>query len=364
VKPSAEDILLKIALIGSLPPPIGGTSVSFENLVTFMKRHDGVETLVVDTSGVRAAGIKAPLRYLALLFALLKSVSRADVVSLHVCTSALPSFGLLVLGICRMFRKPVIIRKFGGTDYLDKGGLVRKLSHFVVQRSNLYLAQTKQLVRRAKENGVSHVKWFPTSRYMPVESRNSAEDRNRCRKFVYLGQIRTVKGIIEIIRAGERFYDAEDVAIDVYGTLDFDVAPEFFRDLKKVRYCGILKPDQVMQTLKRYDVLLLPSFHPGEGYPGVVLEAYGAGLPVICTRWRALPEIVDETTGILIEPKNAESLYLAMKRLIEDNAFYVRLKEGVADRRSFFSAEYWGQYFVELCRTTAKDSKKLPGKFL
>lgn len=346
---------LKIALIGSLPPPIGGTSVSFEHLVAYLDGNEDVQALVVDTSGVRGTGVKAFLSLLGLWVHLMKIAFRADVVTLHVCTSALPSFGLLVLGICRLFRKPFIVRKFGGTDYLGRGPLSRRLSHFVVQQADLYLAQTRQLVRIAQDSGISHVKWYPTSRPMPSSSNSQGKHQKSCRRFVYLGQVRTVKGVSEIIQAGERFSEDKHIAIDVYGTLDFDVVKESFSGLKKVRYCGMVEPARVIQVLCVYDALLLPSYHSGEGYPGVILEAYSAGLPVICSRWQALPEIVDETTGILVEPKNSESLYIAMKRMIEDDEYYFQLRNGVVEKRNLFSTEYWGKYFVNLCKSIVTD---------
>lgn len=352
---SSEDKVIKIALIGSRPPPIGGTSVSFEHLVSFLACRKDVAAEVVDTSGVRGVGIKLLWRIPCLLFSLVKAVARADVVSLHICTSALPSFGLLVLCLSRLFRKPLVLRKFGGTDYLAGGYRARRLSHFIVRHADLYLAQTRQLVMTARNNGVSHVKWYPTSRPMPDGSVAAGRKGSlSCRRFVYLGQVRRAKGVFEIIEAGERFAQEEGVAVDIYGPLDFDVAIESFPGLGTVRYRGVVSPQDVGRMLESYDALLLPSYHPGEGYPGVVLEAYAVGLPVICTRWRALPEIVDERTGILVEPNDAESLYLAMKRLTEDDELYARLRKGVAEKRSYFSSEYWGRYFIHLCHCAVK----------
>lgn len=347
---------LKIALIGSLPPPIGGTSVSFKHLVTYLEGNEEVQVLVEDTSGIRGAGLKAFLGLPTLLGRIVKAAYGADVVTLHICTSSLPSFGLLVLCICRIFRKPFIVRKFGGTDYLKRGYFARKLSHFVTMRADIYLAQTKQLVRAAQDAGIAHVKWYPTSRPMPSKHDWREQSTKPCRRFVYLGQVRSVKGINEIIQAGERFAGNKEIEVDVYGTLDFDIGEDTFSGLKKVRYLGVLKPDNVALALCNYDALLLPSYHPGEGYPGVVLEAYGAGLPVICSSWQALPEIVDQTTGILVEPKNAEELYRAMKQMIEDEEGYARLKNGVVKKREYFSTEYWGGAFIDLCKS-ALDAK-------
>ena len=54
--------------------------------------------------------------------------------------------------------------------------------------------------------------------------------------------------------------------------------------------------------------------------------------------------------AILIEPKNVEALYLAMKELTEDSQLYLRLCKGARDRAAQFSAEHWAKEFVAYCR--------------
>jgi poly-gamma-glutamate synthesis protein (capsule biosynthesis protein) len=118
-------------------------------------------------------------------------------------------------------------------------------------------------------------------------------------------------------------------------------------------YRGVVPPKEVTSVLSGYDALLLPTYHDGEGYPGVVLEAFGVGIPVICTRWRALPEIVDETCGLLVEPRDSESLLEAMTKLVSDPELHARLCKGAAARAERFSSAHWSERFIEYCREAA-----------
>jgi len=52
------------------------------------------------------------------------------------------------------------------------------------------------------------------------------------------------------------------------------------------------------------------------------IEGYAAGVPVICTRWRAPPELTDESSGILIEPQDADGLRHAMKWLAHEGELF------------------------------------------
>jgi glycosyltransferase involved in cell wall biosynthesis len=173
-----------------------------------------------------------------------------------------------------------------------------------------------------------------------------------CRRFVFASHVKDTKGVREIIQAGEQFGD--DIEVDLYGELREGFREDAFSTCRRVRYRGVIPPDKVMTTLASYDALLLPTYYDGEGYPGIVLEAFAAGLPVICTRWQSLPDIVDESCGLLIEPKNADALYAAMKKLAEDKPHFDKLREGALARGRVFSTEVWADRFVDFCRSVVK----------
>ena len=81
-----------------------------------------------------------------------------------------------------------------------------------------------------------------------------------------------------------------------------------------------MNPSDVIDVLKTYDVLLLPSWFKGEGYPGIIIEALSLGMPVISTDWISIPEIIEDGfNGKLIEIKNSEQLRQAMLDFNEDN---------------------------------------------
>ena len=181
---------------------------------------------------------------------------------------------------------------------------------------------------------------------------STISENSCCRRFVFMGHVSDVKGVREILALDGNLPDS--VTVDVFGPCTGAISERDFDGCNKVWYRGIVEPAQVIFTLAQYDALLLPTYHIGEGYPGVIVEAYAAGLPVVCTRWRALPEIVDCTSGILVEPRNSDALFDAMKRLIEDDDLYARLREGARKRRREFSSEVWNNKFVEYCRDLAR----------
>ena len=62
------------------------------------------------------------------------------------------------------------------------------------------------------------------------------------------------------------------------------------------------------------DALVFPSYR--EGFPNVVIEAGAMGLPSIVTDINGSREIIIEgRNGVIIPPRDTESLYNAMKRM-------------------------------------------------
>ena len=81
--------------------------------------------------------------------------------------------------------------------------------------------------------------------------------------------------------------------------------------------------------LAQHDALVLPTYHAGEGLPGSIIEAFQHGLPVIATRWRAIPELViPAVNGLLVEPRDVTALAQAMQRLATEPALFVELRDG------------------------------------
>ena len=345
----ANDGTLRVLMAGPLPPPLGGTTVSFRSLVDVLEARGDVSVRVVNTGGVRGRGVASVAALFRLAGRTARELRGVDVVTLFASTTGLHVLAPLFSQLARRGAVPLMIRKFGGTDFFDYTPPRRASILWGLRGASLYLAQTKALVERAKGAGFAHVEWYPNTRPMPeLPDEDEIGDRT-CRRFVFLGQVHGGKGVRELAEAGERL--PEGVTVDIYGPLGFDVQESELNGRDRVTYRGPVDSDDVHDVLLKYDALVLPSYHHGEGYPGVILEAYAAGLPVVSTRWRAIPELVDDgATGLLVEPRDAGSLRDAMLSLVEDTGLYARLREGVRARRREFSDEIWSERFVEYCR--------------
>lgn len=340
---------IKILAIGTLTQQVSGTSVNLSSLVANLTARADVDFTFVNTE-LQRAGVLGKLERVARTFwSVFREARRADVVTFHMNE---PQKGLPVWLLTRIWRKPFVVRWFGGVDYRNHGSWHRRAAaRFMLKHADVNLIQTKRLVRESLKDGSACSLWFSNSRVMPDLPDEPEAHPGVCRRFMFAGHVKPTKGIHQLIEAGERF--GEDVTVDVYGQFFPGCSEADFDGLQRVRYGGAIPPGDMVTVMRAHDALVLPTFFPGEGYPGVVIEAYFAGIPVICSDWMSIPEIVDDTRGILIPPRDGDALYASMKQLVDDPVLYQRLREGSRRAREIFSASRWADYFVTVCRHAA-----------
>ena len=99
------------------------------------------------------------------------------------------------------------------------------------------------------------------------------------------------------------------------GTLQLQISRIGLRD--KIFLLGFVP--EAARYLKAFDIFVLPSVTEALGY--VLIEAGHACLPVVATKVGGIPLIVkDGESGILVPPKNPETLAGALKKLLDDEA--------------------------------------------
>jgi glycosyltransferase involved in cell wall biosynthesis len=130
------------------------------------------------------------------------------------------------------------------------------------------------------------------------------------RSLIYVGNLTAPKRAETIIRAmqkvTEMYADCRLVLIGE-GTLrpSLEALADELGLRKHVHFCGALPHEEVLQMLKCADVFVHCSDYEGLGM--AVMEAMGAGLPVVASRVGGVPDLVLEgKTGFMIPPDDVE----------------------------------------------------------
>lgn len=136
---------------------------------------------------------------------------------------------------------------------------------------------------------------------------------------VYVGRFIEAKGLRELILAfkglaAER--PKASLALIGDGVMK-PVLQELIEQNKlqgRVHLPGGQPPDKVAEWVCASDVLTLPSW--SEGYPNVVVEGVACGRPVVATDVGGTREILNDSNGILIPPKDPQRLQQALAQAL------------------------------------------------
>lgn len=330
---------------------VGGAKISFERLVTDLRQRNNVTLTIVSTSrglknrtGFTAIWLNL-MTFVRTLSSLWRHAASAHVVVWNVSPRGAVLSGSFIWLLCRLRQRPLLVRVFGSSlrdELAAAPAIVRFIANRTFLGSDLLLLQTKQLV--AEFGPRFRTAWFPTTRHMPPRRR---EYRASCRRLLFLGHLRREKGLPELLAAAKRFPPM--VTLSIVGPATPEIDPSTIDATQNAAYGGSALPEEVPRILEAHDALLLPSRL--EGYPGVVMEAFQMGLPVIASALPAVRELVtDGEDGLLVDVGSVEGLVEAVARVTGDDLLFQHLRAGALTTGERFRSDLAAVRLEALCR--------------
>jgi glycosyltransferase involved in cell wall biosynthesis len=169
--------------------------------------------------------------------------------------------------------------------------------------------------------------WTATRELLEVGAKRAARE-DASVGLLFLGWLERDKGIFELIEACRQLANNRRFTLDIAGEGNASgearavVARHGLNEV--VRFRGWLQGEQLRRALSDADVLVLPSW--AEGLPNAMIEAMAARLAVVVSCVGAIPELItDRHSGLLVEPRNANSLARALGEIIIDGELRERL---------------------------------------
>jgi glycosyltransferase involved in cell wall biosynthesis len=163
----------------------------------------------------------------------------------------------------------------------------------------------------------------------------------------FVGTLAPHKGPDLLVRAFRALPRDLDVTLRVHGGGGgYEDYAEGLRRLaaadERIGLAGAFAKEDLGRVLGGMDVLVVPS-RWYENAPGVIFEAFAAGLPVVATDLGGMSEFVRHgENGLLFPLDDAEELARLLRRLAEEPGLLQKLREGVPPVKSV------GEYVEEL----------------
>ena len=141
-----------------------------------------------------------------------------------------------------------------------------------------------------------------------------------CQAVVYIGRMDLRKGLRELVEAVALIH-VQRPLLHVYLVGDGPDRPIIQTAIDRAnasRYIHVLPScgfDDVAVWMAAADVVTLPSYM--EGCPNAVLEALACGRPVVATSVGGIPEIMNDSCGRLVPPRDANALAHGLSSVLD-----------------------------------------------
>lgn len=263
--------------------------------------------------------------------------------------SMTPKAGLLCMVAAWLTRVPVRVHTFTGLVFPTAKGFQRKLLMLTdritcrcatyvipegegVKKDLLDYGITQKPLRVLGFGNIQGVDMHYYNRRSEVMEKVAALRDDNCMTFLFVGRIVRDKGINELCEAFDRLSkECPQTRLLLVGWREDGLDPisdktqALIDSNPSIVYVGEVWGEDLLAYYAAADCFVLPSYR--EGFPNTVLEAGAMGLPSIVTDINGSREIIVENeNGMIVPPRDADALFVAMRRMIND------------DRRRFYMA--------------------------
>ena len=259
----------------------------------------------------------------------LKLCKKPDLIHVHILTR----LGVIAWIQKILHKTPYIItehwsRYLPGNDF---GGFLRKLfTKIVVRNAETVTTVTENLAIAMRHHGLKNDKYVVLPNVVNLDmfhiNKKNTDATSHVPTIIHIScfedKSKNISGLLESLKI------IDDKGIDfkcklIGEGMDLNLMKEKAKELQlinKVSFTGLLQGQALADELSSGDFLVLSSNY--ENMPVVILEALASGLPVVSTNVGGIKEMIDDTKGILVEPRNKEALAEAMIKMIETHKNY------------------------------------------
>lgn len=356
--------MIKVLVIGQTPPPYGGQAMSiklmldgvYKNIKFFHVRM----AFSRDMDEIGKFRFSKVLHLMKIIFLIIYYRFRLDIPILYFVPAGperIPMYrDFAILIFTRwLFKKIVFQFRAAGISEIYKRLLFfeRLLYRLAYFKADLAISLSEYnppdgIFLQAKKNVVvsnGAEDHYAKTIELPISQKNELT-------LLYVGVLRESKGIKTILEACKILMDAGlKFRIRFMGKLESQMfkenVEEFIRKNNMpdyVEFMGVQTGDMKWTAYRNADIFLFPSYFESEAMPRVVLEAMMFQLPVVATKWRGIPSLVEDgKSGYLIPVRDSRSLADKVAILLNDDGLRQEMgKRGRAIYLERFTAEkFW-----------------------
>jgi L-malate glycosyltransferase len=352
---------LKIGIVAPSLRYVGGQSVQADLLMRFWQNDGAVESkfIAVDSPlhfgfgwAEKIRGVRTAFREPSYFLDLWRRLKDVDIA--HVFSASYWSFLLAPAPawfIAKLRSKKVLINYHSGEarDHLRRF----RSAKFVLARADQIVVPSPYLVDVFREFGL-HASVVPNVidlSLFPYRERNPLRPHLVCTRG--FSEYYSVDVVVKAFAEVQKEYPNAILDLAGNGPLETDVR-KLAADLKlsNVNFTGVASRTEIGRCYDRADIFINASWL--DNMPLSVIEAFGAGTPVVTTSPEAMPYLVDhERTGLLSPVGDERALASNVVRLLREPAVAAALARNAHEETLKYSWKVVREQWLQIYRALA-----------
>jgi len=321
--------MIKVLVVGQTPPPYGGQAIMIKKLLegkfyriqlfhvrlNFSKEIDDIGKFrsVKLLHLFNVIGKIIYMRFKHKIHILYYPPAGPDKIPMYRDLAILIStrwlfkhtiFHLHAGGISKLYPKlSIILKYFFRRAYFKADGVIR-LSELNPPDSQKLKAKREFII----PNGIEDYY---------ITQNTSRRRQNSAYEILFVGILRESKGILILLQAANIFRKRDlNFRLKIIGKF---VSAQFRKTVfekialyeleKYVTFPGVLIGSEKREAFANADIFCFPSFFESETFGLVILEAMQFALPVVATKWRGIPSMIEDgKSGFLVPINDSQQL--------------------------------------------------------
>ncbi len=367
--------MLKVLVVGSVPPPYDGQSIAFESAVIALESAHTVSK--VSTSFRSKNFMKSILLALRYFSNIWKSrlFFKPDVIYFVCSRTTVGSIRDLFLLFSYRASGVTIVNHIHGSNFkcfLNSLSPVYKFFFLAgYSRVDKHIVLTERMKDQVRDIDKSGEKISVISNYYGDIAGLSDIDINKSEynpgpiRLVYLSSICESKGIFDVIKASKKLASLKiKHTLKIAGMgIDDSVSNAAYsmNRLQKnvanneaISYLGLVTGLEKYELLSRSHIFILPSYYSSEAIPLSIIEAMRMGCVIITTNFRYLPDLVkNNINGYLVRVKNSTDIVNIVMDIFNDkDQFEIISKYNISYAKKYYSED---RYRLNIIKQVSND---------
>lgn len=331
--------MMRVALIGPLPPPSGGMANQTLQLRELLASEGVVVELVQVNAPYRPPwvanlrGVRALFRLIPYIRSLWRALGRSDVAHLMANSGwSWHLFAVPAIWLGHLRGTPVVVNYRGGYAGKFLATSARSV-RFTMRRAARLIVPSGYLRQEFARHGIAAdivPNIIDVSRFKPEEVRHDDSPallvaRNLERIYDISTALRTFSLVMERLPAATL-----TIAGSGPDELELRAMAHSLGIGEKTRFVGRVESAAMPELYRSATIVLNPSRI--DNMPNSLLEACASGIPIVSTNVGGIPYMVEhERSALLVQPGDSVAMAAAIIRLVMDAELYARLRDAGID---------------------------------